>query len=186
MTKQQSGTDPALDRASPEDAAKRERETEKLTLLTEIATLATRKDALEELIEEKQTRLEHLMSKDGDSSRMNEYAEAAFGERRVFAVIDPAKLAEAAIKGSKKGGPITVETLAEGFRPTAAFYDGAVKAGVDLKELVTAGADPTFTVRRPQTKAAKTKRGQIIEQTKAEAEAAAAEVAKKMLSRSKK
>lgn len=183
MSAKNTQQDPSLDRATPEDAAHAARAREKDSLLDELATLETRKESLEGLIEDKKARLQLLMSEDGDTKRMNESGSAAYSERRVFAVINAGLLAKRAIAGSKKNGPITVETLAEGFRPTAAFVDGAAQEGVDITDVISVGIDESFSFKRPQTAAAKKQRDLIIEQTKTEAASAAAEVARKMRER---
>src|SRR3990172_2651915 len=165
--------DGVLDVATAQDRAALSRAAEKLTLITEIAILADRMDALKEMVEAKKARLNVLMTTDGDQRLTAPAGAASFTPHRAVKVTDPAK---AAARFDK-------ETLAEFFRPTTAFIDALTTAGIAYGDCIEVSDEPSFEVRRPQTKEAKSFREIAIEKTKAETANTIARIVAKLTGR---
>jgi len=148
-----------------------DRGAEKALLLSRICILKARIKALEALVDEDRARLELMLSEDNQDRFGVDQGRASFGSKRSFVVKDPKRLVEL----------IPVEEIASAFKPTAAFVDGAKKAGIEIMEAVRVEHSPTFTVERARTKEAKERQQQIIEDTKESAARAADEIAQRLL-----
>jgi hypothetical protein len=153
------------DKASAEDAARLERDREKMTLLSEIAFLDTQKEVLDGLIEYRKERLKLLMGNDGESARSNDEADASFSTRRSFQVANPEGLVLLFDTPAK-----AAEILAQNFKPTATFVDSLTEAGKKVDGIITVGLSETFIVARAKTRAAKERQRQIVDESKKAAE----------------
>ena len=145
---------------------------EKENLIRRICILRSRRDALDNLINEDKKRLELLMSGDAQDKMIVEEGTARNQNRRRYFVNDPEKLAAL----------IPAVELARGFRPDKAFVEGATKAKIDVLESAIGYADTSqFIVERARTKAARELTQQIIEETQQAASDKADEVARRLL-----
>jgi hypothetical protein len=150
-------------RASTRDAdatKKLARDKEKENLIREICILQTRKESIEELIDERKARLELLMAQDGERDRIQSEGEASFTQRRVVEVVSP----EECVKRFSK------QVLAEHFKPGVAFIEACDKEKVGYDGALIVGSTPSFKVERARTKAAKEFQKKLIEETKKQAE----------------
>jgi hypothetical protein len=163
--------DQSQDKASAEDAARLERDREKMQLLQELALLETQAEALDGMQKDRKQRLKLLMAGDGESARSAEDAEASFGQRRSFEVTNPEGLVM--LFDTPKDAALV---LAQNFKPSATFVDGLTQAGKKIQGIITVGLDETFSVSRTKTKAAKEKQRKLIEESRKTAEARIAEV----------
>jgi hypothetical protein len=155
------------DKASAEDKARLERDARKQAIIDEIALLDTRKEWFDEAGKQKREELRLLMSEDGDPKLVTEMGEAGFSQHREFKVHTPKALLDLFPNKTLEEKALY---LAEKFKPTADFVDGATEAGLNVASAITIGYDERFKVERSRGKEAKAKRAQILEQTKAEYE----------------
>lgn len=152
--------------AAPADARKLAREVEKIDLIREIAILACRKDAIEELMDKRKDRLEGLMAQDGERERVTADGDAKFSQRRTVNVVS----AEECVKRFSK------LVLAEHFSPPVAFIEACDKEKKDYKGALIVGLSPIFKCERARTKAAKELQKKIVAETMAQAEATVAAI----------
>lgn len=158
--------DSVLDVATAADAAARDRGAEKVRLITEIAVLSDRQDALKQMIEEKKTRLNVLMNADGDQNVTTPYGAASIVSRRKVRVRDARIAAERFDRA----------VLAEYFSPTTDFVDALTVRGIPFEDCIEVEEPPVLEVRRPQSAADRAWRDQGIARTKAETAATIARI----------
>lgn len=161
--------------ADAEAQKKLAEDVEKNDLMRELAILASRADAIEELQNDRKARLEGLMAARGERERVTEYGEASHGTRRSVAVVNEIEVAKRFSKA----------VLAEHFKPGVNFIEACKKTNIDVAGALAVGNTPVFSFERARTRKAKEQQRQLIEATKIETEKQIAAIVKSLKTKNK-
>lgn len=127
---------------------------EKNRLIAEIGELQARKKYVEDMIEKRKGALSLTLAEEGTNVIVTSFGKASLENRRSFSLSDPKALAEM----------IPAATLAENFKPSAFFYDGAKKAGINIDRAISVTSTSTLRVDHASTPEITSRRSAIIEE----------------------